>query len=41
MAGNTQTLTTAGGEDVTVADMAGTGVYLVYYDRFANILQLV
>lgn len=41
MAGNTQTLTTAGGEDVTVADMTGTGVYLVYYDRFANILQLV
>lgn len=41
MAGNTQNLTDAGGEDVTVADFAGTGVYLVYYDRFANILQLM
>ena len=41
MAGNTQNLTDAGGADVTVADFAGTGVYLVYYDRFANILQLM
>ena len=41
MAGNTQTLTSAGGAEVTVADFEGTGVYLVYYDRFANILQLV
>lgn len=41
MAGNTQALTAAGGAEVTVADFAGTGVYLVYYDRFANILQLI
>lgn len=41
MAGNTQVLTTAGGDAVTVADFGGTGVYLVYYDRFAGILQLV
>jgi hypothetical protein len=41
MAGNTSPLTSAGSEAVTVADFAGTGVYLVYYDRFANILQLV
>jgi hypothetical protein len=41
MAGNTQTLTQQGGTDVTVADLTGTGVYLVYYDRFANVLQLV
>ena len=41
MAGNTQVLTSAGGAEVTVADFEGTGVYLVYYDRFANILQLV
>lgn len=41
MAGNAQTLTTDGGAEATVADFSGTGVYLVYYDRFANILQLV
>jgi len=41
MAGNTQVLTQQGGTEVTVADLTGTGVYLVYYDRFANILQLV
>lgn len=41
MAGNTQVLTQQGGAEVTVTDLTGTGVYLVYYDRFANILQLV
>ena len=41
MAGNTQNLTTVGGADMTVADFGGVGVYLVYYDRFANILQSV
>ena len=41
MAGNTQNLTLAGGADATVADLDGTGVYLVYYDRVANILQLI
>lgn len=41
MAGNTQTLTTAGETPITVADFEGVGVYLVYYDRFANILQLI
>lgn len=41
MAGNTQILTTSGGAEVTVADFSGTGVFLVYYDRYANILQLV
>lgn len=41
MAGNTQNLTLAGGTDATVADLDGTGVYLVYYDRVANILQLI
>lgn len=41
MAGNTQTLTSAGGTEVTVADLQGVGVYLVYYDRYANVLQLV
>jgi len=41
MAGNTQEITNAGGETVTVADFPGIGVYLVYYDRYANLLQLV
>jgi len=41
MAGNTQNLTVAGGDNLTLADFPGTGVYLVYYDRFANILQLI
>lgn len=41
MAGNTSNVTVAGGENLTVADIATPGVYLVYYDRFANILQLI
>lgn len=41
MAGNTHALSSAGGSAVTVADFEGTGVYLVYYDRFANVLQLI
>lgn len=41
MAGNTQNLTIAGGDSVTVADFAGVGVYLVYYDRISNVLQLI
>ena len=41
MAGNIQNITAAGGENVTVADFAGVGVYLVYYDRYANLLQLI
>lgn len=41
MAGNTQTVTTVGGTAATVEDFSGTGVYLVYYDRYSNILQLI
>lgn len=41
MAGNTQNITTTGRANLTVADFDGVGVYLVYYDRFANILQLI
>ena len=41
MAGNTQALTLPGGTDMTVTDFEGVGVYLVYYDRFANILQYI
>ena len=41
MAGVTSTLTLAGGANVTVADLPGTGIYLVYFDRWADTLQLV
>lgn len=41
MAGNTQNVTVAGGDNLTVADFAGVGVYLVYYDRVMNVLQLI
>lgn len=41
MAGITSTLTLAGGANVTVADLPGTGIYLVYFDRWADTLQLV
>ena len=41
MAGNTHSVSVAGGEPLTVADFPGVGVYLVYYDRYASILQLV
>lgn len=35
----TQALTTYDGEAVTVADVAGTGVFLCFYDRATNTLQ--
>ena len=41
MAGTTGNLTLAGGANVTVADLPGTGIYLVYFDRWADTLQLV
>lgn len=41
MAGITSTLTTAGGANVTVADLPGTGIYLVYFDRWADTLQIM
>lgn len=41
MAGVTSNLTLAGGANVTVADLPGTGIYLVYFDRWADTLQLV
>ena len=40
MKGATQNVTTTGGDNVTAADFA-TGVYLVYYDRYSNVLQLI
>ena len=41
MAGNTVNLTLAGGENATVADVPNPGVFLVFYDRIDNILQLI
>ena len=41
MAGTTSNVTVAGGANLTVADLPGVGVYLFYYDRFSDILQLL
>ena len=41
MAGTTSTLITAGGTNVTVADIPGIGIYLVYFDRWADTLQIM
>ena len=37
----TQPLTNIGGTPITVAQVSGTGVYLIYYDKGANLMQLV
>ncbi len=37
----TQVVTTYGGSNWTVADFKGTGVYILYYDRHANTLQIL
>lgn len=39
--GNTRPLTFFGGTAVTVADLAGTGVLLVFNDKYNGILQLI
>lgn len=41
MAGTTSNVTLPGGANVTAADLPGTGVYLVYYDRFSDVLQVL
>jgi len=41
MAGTTSNVTVAGGTNLTVADLPGVGVYLFYYDRFSDTLQLL
>ena len=41
MAGTTSNVTLAGGANWTVADIPGTGIYLLYYDRLADTLQLL
>jgi hypothetical protein len=38
MGGFTQDVTTYGGTNWTAADVAGTGIYLLYYNRYSNIL---
>ena len=40
MGGETISLTQAGGEAVTGADLVA-GIYLVFYDRTSNVLQLI
>lgn len=41
MNGYTANVTNYGGANLTVANVAGTGVYLVYYDRVKDILQVM
>lgn len=41
MAGNTQNVTLAGGANATVANFSNPGIFLVFYDRVDNILQLI
>lgn len=37
----TQPLTLVGGEAATAAQLSGTGIYIIYYDKSCNLLQLV
>lgn len=39
--GNAANLTTYDGENVTVADIAGTGIYLVWVDSQSGVVQLL
>lgn len=39
--GGTNNVTTTGGANLTVAELPGTGVYLFYYDRFTDVLQVI
>lgn len=39
--GNAANLTTYNGEDVTVADISGTGIYLVWVDTQSGAVQLL
>ena len=41
MGGATSNVTLASGANWTVADVPGVGVYLLYYDRLADTLQLL
>lgn len=37
----TQALTNVGGTPITVAQIPGAGVYMIYYDKDANLMQLL
>ena len=37
----TQPLTNIGGTAITAGQITGTGVYLIYYDKDANLMQLL
>lgn len=39
--GSVQAVTGYGSDAVTVADLAGTGVYLAFYDKESGLLQLM
>lgn len=39
--GNAQNLTNVGGANTTVADITGTGIYLVWFESSTNTLQLL
>ena len=41
MAGTTSNVTLAGGDNWVVSDVPGVGIYLLYYDRLADTLQLL
>lgn len=41
MAGITSNVTVVGGDNLTVADLPGVGVYLLYFDRYSDILQVL
>lgn len=41
IAGTTIALTLPGGDQATGADLEATGIYLVFYDRFNGVLQLL
>lgn len=37
----TQTITDVGGTELTAADIPSTGVYLFFYDKSSNVMQLL
>ena len=39
--GNTRNLTFFGGDNVTVADLTGTGIITVFYDWYNGVLQMI
>ena len=39
--GNTRNVTFFGGDNVTAADLTGTGIIMMFYDWYSGILQLI